>query len=47
MTLGLFEKAVLADGFLGPIVEKVYDGTAIPALWILGSRHWPLRTDLL
>jgi alginate O-acetyltransferase complex protein AlgI len=30
MTLGLFEKAVLADGFLAPVVEKVYDGKAIP-----------------
>ena len=24
-TLGLFQKVVLADGFLGPVVEKVYD----------------------
>jgi alginate O-acetyltransferase complex protein AlgI len=30
MTLGLFEKAVLADGFLAPVVEKVYDGRAVP-----------------
>jgi alginate O-acetyltransferase complex protein AlgI len=30
MTLGLFEKAVLADGFLGPVVEQIYDGKAIP-----------------
>ena len=30
MTLGLFEKAVLADGFLAPVVEKVYDGKAVP-----------------
>jgi alginate O-acetyltransferase complex protein AlgI len=30
MTLGLFEKALLADGFLGPVIEKVYDGKAIP-----------------
>jgi alginate O-acetyltransferase complex protein AlgI len=30
MTLGLFEKAVLADGFLSPVVERVYDGKAIP-----------------
>jgi alginate O-acetyltransferase complex protein AlgI len=25
MILGLFQKVVLADGFLGPVVEKVYD----------------------
>ena len=25
MTLGLFQKVVLADGFLAPVVEKVYD----------------------
>ena len=25
VTLGLFQKVVLADGFLGPVVEKVYD----------------------
>ena len=25
ITLGLFQKVVLADGFLGPVVEKVYD----------------------
>jgi alginate O-acetyltransferase complex protein AlgI len=30
MTLGLFQKVVLADGFLGPIVERVYDHDAIP-----------------
>jgi alginate O-acetyltransferase complex protein AlgI len=30
MTLGLFEKAVLADGFLAPVVEKIYDGKAVP-----------------
>ena len=30
MTLGLFEKAVLADGFLAPVVEAVYDGKAVP-----------------
>ncbi len=32
VTLGLFQKVVLADGFLGPVVEKVYDareGTAM------------------
>jgi alginate O-acetyltransferase complex protein AlgI len=37
MTLGLFEKAVLADGFLGPVVEQIYDGKAIPGFidsWI-------------
>ena len=30
MTLGLFEKAVLADGFLGPVVDEVYNGRAVP-----------------
>ena len=30
MTLGLFQKVVLADGFLGPIAERVYDQDAIP-----------------
>ena len=30
MTLGLFEKAVLADGFLGPVVDQVYNGRTIP-----------------
>jgi len=30
MTLGLFEKVVLADGFLGPVVDKIYSGDAIP-----------------
>jgi alginate O-acetyltransferase complex protein AlgI len=30
MTLGLFEKSVLADGFLGPVVDMVFDGRAIP-----------------
>ncbi len=25
LSLGLFQKVVLADGFLGPVVEKVYD----------------------
>jgi alginate O-acetyltransferase complex protein AlgI len=37
MTLGLFEKAVLADGFLGPVVEQIYDGKAVPGFidsWI-------------
>jgi alginate O-acetyltransferase complex protein AlgI len=37
MTLGLFEKVVLADGFLGPVVDKLYDGIAIPGFvdsWI-------------
>ncbi len=32
MTLGLFEKAVLADGFLAPVVEKVFDGRGVPGL---------------
>jgi len=30
MTLGLFEKCVLADGFLGPVVDKVFSGRAAP-----------------
>ncbi|CAN5347617.1 MBOAT family protein [soil metagenome] len=30
MILGLFQKVVLADGFLGPAVEKVYDGKTAP-----------------
>jgi alginate O-acetyltransferase complex protein AlgI len=30
MTLGLFEKVVLADGFLGPAAEKVYDSDQVP-----------------
>jgi alginate O-acetyltransferase complex protein AlgI len=30
MTLGLFQKVVLADGFLGPIVERVYDADVQP-----------------
>ena len=29
MILGLFQKVVVADGLLAPIVEKVYDGTGI------------------
>jgi alginate O-acetyltransferase complex protein AlgI len=30
LTLGLFEKVVLADGFLGPATEAVYDAKDIP-----------------
>ena len=30
MTLGLFEKVVLADGFLGPVVDQVYNGRTVP-----------------
>src|SRR5215472_16543724 len=30
MTLGLFQKVVLADGFLAPIVERVYDHDVQP-----------------
>ena len=30
MILGLFQKVVLADGFLSPVVEKVYDATKAP-----------------
>ena len=33
MTLGLFQKVVVADGFLGPVVEKVYDAKdAVPGM---------------
>ncbi len=32
MTLGLFQKVVLADMFLGPAAEKVYDGMAAPGM---------------
>lgn len=37
MTLGLFEKVVLADGFLGPVVDQVYNGRNAPGFmdaWI-------------
>jgi alginate O-acetyltransferase complex protein AlgI len=37
MTLGLFQKVVLADGFLAAPVEKVFDGAKIPGMldaWI-------------
>jgi alginate O-acetyltransferase complex protein AlgI len=37
MTLGLFEKSVLADGFLGPVVDQVYNGRVVPGFvdsWI-------------
>jgi alginate O-acetyltransferase complex protein AlgI len=30
MTVGLFEKIVLADGFLGPAAELVFDGKQVP-----------------
>ena len=30
MTLGLFNKVVLADTFLSPVAERVYDGSRIP-----------------
>jgi alginate O-acetyltransferase complex protein AlgI len=30
MTLGLFEKAVLADGFLGPVVDHIYNDRVVP-----------------
>ena len=32
MTLGLFQKVVLADGFLGPAAEKVYDSDKVPGM---------------
>jgi alginate O-acetyltransferase complex protein AlgI len=33
MALGLFQKIVLADGFLGPAAERVYDGNQVPG-WV-------------
>jgi alginate O-acetyltransferase complex protein AlgI len=30
MTIGLFQKVVLADGFLAPIAERVYDHDVVP-----------------
>jgi len=30
LTLGLFQKSVLADGFLAPVAEILYDGEGIP-----------------
>lgn len=32
MTLGMFQKVVLADGFLGPAAELVYDGKKVPGM---------------
>lgn len=32
MTIGMFQKIVLADAFLGPAVEMVYDGNRLPGL---------------
>jgi alginate O-acetyltransferase complex protein AlgI len=32
VTLGLFQKVVLADGFLGPAAEKVYDADKVPGM---------------
>jgi len=32
MTLGLFQKVVLADGFLAPAAEKVYDSDKLPGM---------------
>jgi len=32
MTLGLFQKVVLADSFLGPAVERVFDRPGVPGL---------------
>ncbi len=32
MTLGLFQKTVLADGFLGPVAEGVYDADKVPGM---------------
>jgi len=32
MTIGLFQKVVLADGFLAPPVEKVFDGVKVPGM---------------
>jgi alginate O-acetyltransferase complex protein AlgI len=32
MTIGMFQKIVLADGFLGPAVEMVYDSDRVPGM---------------
>jgi alginate O-acetyltransferase complex protein AlgI len=32
VTLGMFQKIVLADGFLGPAAELVYDGKKVPGM---------------
>ncbi len=32
LTLGLFQKVVLADGFLAPVVEALYDAKAMPGV---------------
>jgi alginate O-acetyltransferase complex protein AlgI len=32
MTIGMFQKIVLADSFLGPAVEMVYDGDHVPGM---------------
>jgi alginate O-acetyltransferase complex protein AlgI len=32
MTIGMFQKIVLADGFLGPAVELVYDSDRVPGM---------------
>jgi alginate O-acetyltransferase complex protein AlgI len=32
LVLGLFEKVVLADGFLAPVCEAIYDSDAVPTL---------------
>src|SRR5260370_39421750 len=53
MTLGLFEKAVLADGFLGPVVDKVYNGRVVPGFidsWVgtlafRGQIFWAFAGD--
>ena len=37
MTLGLFQKIVLADSFLAPVAEMIYDGSKVPGVldsWI-------------
>ena len=34
MVLGLFEKMVVADGFLAPVVEDVYDATRLPSFLV-------------
>ena len=48
MTLGLFQKVVLADGFLAPVAEQVYDGDKVAGAldaWIAHARLQ--RADLL
>ena len=49
LTLGLFQKVVLADGFLAPVVEAVYDaqGKMPGMLDVVGRNPGVRRADLL